>query len=308
LLPGAKLEDPRAHRAAHSAMRCRRASQRPSWPLPSGRPSCSYMSGRSHSEEAIFSCVVKCGSLQQCGIIKKTAMRTKSITVVAESASHAHAHRRGIMCVCCAAPGAVAAQHLMLLSRDDSCSCRETPSAALFRGCCSAARAQLDPPRTPTTLGHHRQRVARLLRWHSTRTACAASGLRCGGNSVCCPVGRMPPLTVFGPQGDPGLGGFAQNGADVVALSSSLQLRHDLRECLKVPSLRNRRPDATSRRTPTSAACAEGVSHRDVARLATHCSLSMRPLAGHPHVGSTLESEVHLMLTKHTLRSHYFVL
>ena len=176
MLPGAKLEDPRAHRAAHSAMRCRRASQRPSWPLPSGRPSCSYMSGRSHSEEAIFSCVVKCGSLQQCGIIKKTAMRTKSITVVAESASHAHAHRRGIMCVCCAAPGAVAAQHLMLLSRDDSCSCRETPSAALFRGCCSAARAQLDPPRTPTTLGHHRQRVARLLRWHSTRTACAASG------------------------------------------------------------------------------------------------------------------------------------
>ena len=218
MLPGAKLEDPRAHRAAHSAMRCRRASQRPSWPLPSGRPSCSYMSGRSHSEEAIFSCVVKCWSLQQCGIIKNTAMRTKSITVVAESASHAHAHRRGIMCVCCAAPGAVAAQHLMLLSRDDSCSCRETPSAALFRGCCSAARAQLDPPRTPTTLGHHRQRVARLLRWHSTRTACAASGLRCGGNSVCCPVGRMPPLTVFGPQGDPGLGGFAQNGAGLFSV------------------------------------------------------------------------------------------
>ena len=42
------------------------------------------------------------------------------------------------------------------------------------------------------------------------------------------------------------------------------------------------RPHATSG-FRIADACAEGMSHRAVAGVATHCSPSMRPLAGHPH-------------------------
>ena len=49
----------------------------------------------------------------------------------------------------------------------------------------------------------------------------------------------------------------------------------------------------------TSDACAEGVSHRDVARLATHCSLYIRPLTGHPHAVGLMHSTPSLRCMLH---------
>ena len=52
-------------------------------------------------------------------------------------------------------------------------------------------------------------------------------------------------------------------------------------------------------RERASDACAEGVSHRDVARLATHCSLYIRPLTGHPHAVGLMHSTPSLRCMLH---------